>query len=276
MVNSNRGMTHYLERPGGRIAYEVAGPATGQLVVCIPGMGDVRSTFGHLSRQLVDAGFRVACMDLRGHGDSAATFDAYDDDATATDALALIHQLGAPAVVVGNSMGAAAAVLAAAHQPDVVASLVLIAPFVRPVPSPVLARWALRVAMAGPWSTRVWLSYLPALYPSRRGAEFESHRSEIAAAMRRPGRAAAFRRTTRTDHTPAWNAAQQLEVPALVVMGTQDPDFPDPAAEAHLIATTLGAQVVMATGAGHYPQQEFPEITGPAVVDYLTQQAPRG
>ena len=267
--------TRYHDRPGGRIAFDVAGPAAGPLVVGIPGMGDLRSTYRHLRPELTDAGCRVAVMDLRGHGDSDATFDAYDDEAAASDALALIEDLGGPAVIIGNSMGAGAAVIAAATRPDLVASLVLVGPFIRNIASPTATRWTFRLAMGGPWSTRIWLSYLPKLYPSRRGEDFEEHRRDIGMSLRRPGRAAAFRRTTRTDHAPAWEAAQAVTLPTLVVMGSKDPDFPDPAAEADLIARTLGGTTLMVPGGGHYPQSEFPEVTGAAVAAFVTRTGHR-
>lgn len=270
MPNSLGFEAQYVDRPDGRIAFDVTGPAAGPLVVCLPGMGDLRSTYRHLRPALADAGCRVAVMDLRGHGDSDATFDTYDDDAAASDALALIEDLGGPAVLVGNSMGAGASVIAAAARPELVTALVLIGPFVRNVPSSAVTRWALKAAMGGPWSTRVWLSYLPKLYPTRRGEDFDQHRKDVGIALRRPGRAAAFRRTTRTDHTPAWQAARKAALPTLVVMGSKDPDFPDPAAEADLIARTLGGTALMVPGGGHYPQSEFPEVTGPAVVDFVT------
>ncbi|MGB5952121.1 MAG: alpha/beta hydrolase [Ornithinimicrobium sp.] len=263
--------TLYLERPGGRIAFDISGPESGHLVVCLPGMGDLRSTYRHLRVGLTAAGCRVAVMDLRGHGDSDASFEAYDDEAAAADAIALIEALGGSGVVVGSSMGAGAAVVAAQARPDLVNGLVLIGPFVRNVPMPAIMRWAFRLAMGGPWSTRVWLSYLPTLYPSRRGEEFEEHRRDIAAAMRRPGRAAAFRRTTRTDHAPAWRAAQRVSAPTFILMGSEDPDFGDPAGEAELIARTVGGTAVMIPGAGHYPQMEFPDVTTPAIVDFVTE-----
>lgn len=269
MVTSHNDETTYLDRPGGRIAFDVTGPADGPLVVCIPGMGDLRSTYRHLRPALTDVGCRVAVVDLRGHGDSDATFEAYDDEAAASDALALIEALGGPAVLVGNSMGAGAAVLAAAARPEFVTALVLIGPFVRNVPSPVLTRWALRVAMAGPWSTRIWRSYLPKLYPTRRGKDFDQHLKDVGMALRRPGRAAAFRRTTRSDHNPAWQVAGKITRPTLVVMGSKDPDFPDPAKEADLVARTMSGTTLMVPGGGHYPQSEFPEVTGPAVVDFI-------
>ena len=52
-------------------------------------------------------------------------------------------------------------------------------------------------------------------------------------------------------------------------MGEQDPDFPDPAAEAGWIAQATRAQVVMVPEAGHYPQSQRPDITTAAGLDFL-------
>ena len=40
-------------------------------------MGDLRSVYRFLAPALVEARYRVATMDLRGHGDSDATFERY-------------------------------------------------------------------------------------------------------------------------------------------------------------------------------------------------------
>ena len=116
--------TQYLSRADGRIAYDVAGD--GPLVILVPGMGDIRSTFRLLAPELRAAGYRVALTDLRGHGDSDTDFAAYGDAETADDLTALIEELGGPAVAIGNSMGAGAAALAAAQRPDLISGLVLI------------------------------------------------------------------------------------------------------------------------------------------------------
>ena len=128
-----------LARPGGAIAYDVTG--NGPLVVCIPGMGELRSSYRYTVPALREAGLRVACMDLRGHGDSDATFDRYDDVAAGEDAVALADHLGASQIVlVGNSMGAGAAVWAAAERPELVAGVALLGPFVRNTPDEPAAR----------------------------------------------------------------------------------------------------------------------------------------
>lgn len=259
--------TRFLDRDEGRIAYEITGD--GPLVVAVPGMGDLRSTFRHLAPSLVDAGFRVAATDLRGHGDSDATFTEYDDEAAASDVLALIEHLGGPAVLVGNSMGAGAVTLVAARRPDLVRALVLIGPFVRNPATGAITMLMFRAMMGGPWAGRVWSSYLPSLYPGRRDEDFRAHRRAIVDSLRRPGRRRAFTATTHTSHAPVEAVLDRVRTPTLVVMGERDRDFPDPAAEAALVAERLNGRVVLVPEAGHYPHAEFPERTTPPILDFL-------
>ena len=258
--------TSYLSRPEGRIGYDVAGG--GLLVVLAPGMGDLRAGYRFLAPDLRAAGHRVACTDLRGHGDSDATFTYYGDEETADDVIALIEALGGPAVVVGNSMGAGSAVLAAAQRPGLVSGLVLVGPFVRNGKSSPVRR-LLRAAMAPRWAAVSWKSYLPKLYAGRRPADFGDYRDQVVASIRRPGYAKAFSRTTRTSHDPAGARLADVTAPTLVVMGEQDPDFLDPRAEADWIARALRAQVVMVPGAGHYPQSQRPDVTADAFLRFL-------
>ncbi len=258
--------TQYLDRGEGRIAYDVTG--SGPLVVAVPGMGELRSAYRHLSPALADAGFRVATMDLRGHGDSDTSFTAYDDPGTASDISALIEHLGGPALVIGNSMGAAASVIVAAENPSLVSGLVLIGPFVRNPSASAWQRMMFRVMMGGPWARLAWLSYYPTLVPSNKNADYAEHRSAIGAALARPGYSRAFRKTTHVSHAPAEAALPKVSTNVLVVMGTKDPDFPDQQAEAQFIVDRIGGRVVMVPDAGHYPQSEFPELTTPAVLEF--------
>jgi pimeloyl-ACP methyl ester carboxylesterase len=259
--------TAYLTRPDGRVAYDVAG--AGPLLVLLPGMGDLRATYRFLAPALRSAGYRVACADLRGHGDSDTTFTSYGDQETAGDTIALIEELGGPAVVIGNSMGAGAAVLAAAERPELVRGLVLIGPFVRNGQISALQRLLLRVAMARPWATTTWKAYLSKLYSGRRPADFDQYRDELVASLRRPGYTKAFSLTTRTDHTPAEQRLSEVSTPTLVVMGEQDPDFPQPRDEAEWIAHALSGDVVIVPDAGHYPHSQQPQLTADGVLPFL-------
>jgi len=107
------------------------------------------------------------------------------------------------------------------------------------------------------------------LTPGRRPADFGEYRDQVVAILRRPGYAKAFSATTRTSHDPAEARLADVTAPVLVVMGEQDPDFPDPRAEADWIARALRGHVVMVSEAGHYPQSQRPGITTGAVLRFL-------
>lgn len=257
----------FLDRPEGRIGYDIGGD--GPLVVLVPGMGDLRSAYRFLAPALRQQGYRVACTDLRGHGDSDATFTFYGDVETADDIIALIEELEGPAVVVGNSMGAGAAAYAAAERPDLISGLVLVGPFVRNGKTTAMQRVLLRVAMARPWAAMSWNSYLPKLYKGQLPVDFDEYRRTIVASLRRPGYAKSFSLTTRTDHAMAESRLGEVAAPTMVVMGELDPDFPDPHAEAEWISHTLHGSVVMVPDAGHYPQSQQPDITTKSVLSFL-------
>src|SRR5437868_6775340 len=187
--------TAYLARPHGRLGYDVAG--AGPLVVLVPGMGDLRDTYRFLAPALREAGYRVAATDLRGHGDSDTSFNSYGDPETGGDIVALIEELGGRAVVIGNSMGAGAAAVAAADRAELVRGLVLLGPFVRNGKISAMQRIMLRVAMAPVWAASSWKMYLPKLYAGQRPADFEEYRGKVVASLRRPSYAKSFSLTTR-------------------------------------------------------------------------------
>jgi pimeloyl-ACP methyl ester carboxylesterase len=259
--------TLFVTRPEGRIGYEVAG--CGRLIVLVPGMGDLRSTYRFLAPALVAAGFRVASVDLRGHGDSDTTFSSYGDAETSSDVEALIEELGGPAVVVGNSMSAGSSVILAAQRPEMISGLVLVGPFVRNGATSVMQRIMLRVAMAPLWAASAWKAYMPKLYAGDRPVDFDEHRSRVVASLWRTGYAKAFSLTTRTDHDAAEACLPMVSAQTIVVMGAQDPDFPDPVAEAAWIANTLHGEVVMVPNAGHYPHSQQPDLVNEAVFMFL-------
>jgi pimeloyl-ACP methyl ester carboxylesterase len=265
--------TSYLLRPEGRIGYDVGG--VGPLIILVPGMGDLRAAYRFLAPELRAAGYRVASTDLRGHGDSDSNFASYGDVETASDIVALVEELGGPAIVVGNSMGAGAAAFAAADRPELIDALILVGPFVRNGETNAMQKLLLRVAMARPWVALSWNGYLPKLYKGTLPDDFSDYRRDVVKSLRRPGYAKSFSLTTRTDHTPAEQRLGEIKVPTLVIMGEKDPDFPDPRVEADWIGQTMNANVVMVPDAGHYPQSQQPRITTDAVLSFLETVARR-
>ncbi|HEY1427936.1 MAG TPA: alpha/beta fold hydrolase [Candidatus Tumulicola sp.] len=114
-------MTRHLKVAGGSLAHDDTG--TGPLVICMPGMGDVRATYRFSTPLLVAAGFRVVTLDVRGMGETSVKWDDYSVAGLGDDIVKLIEAVDAgPAHVVGNSMAAGAAIVAAANRPDLVRS----------------------------------------------------------------------------------------------------------------------------------------------------------
>jgi len=81
--------TQYLEHENGQIAYDESG--SGPLVICVPSMGDLRAEYRLLTPQLTAAGFRVVCMDVRGHGESSTAWGDFSVAGVGSDILALIQ-----------------------------------------------------------------------------------------------------------------------------------------------------------------------------------------
>ena len=111
-------MTEFVEVPGGKLSYEVTGE--GPLVVLSAGIGDRRQVYRFLAPELAQAGYRVASVDLRGHGDSSLGWPSITRTDVAGDLIAVIRHLGGPAVIVGHSISGGAATIAAAKAPELV------------------------------------------------------------------------------------------------------------------------------------------------------------
>lgn len=262
-------MTQYLELTKGRIAYEIFGKE-GPLVIGTPGLGDVRQVYRFLAPRITAEGFRFAAMDPRGAGESTAGWDEYSDKAVASDMIALAEHLGGRPVLMGNSFSAGSAVIAATDRPDLVAGLVLIAPFVRSVKIPVWMVWAFRAMLAPPWGRSVWTWYYRSrMYPGSPPIDIVSYAAGLSGSLKEPGRMAALRGYAADDHSESGSRIDKVDVPVLVIMGSGDPDFPDPKAEALLLGERMSADVELIDGAGHYPQAEYPDLVAEKVLTFL-------
>ncbi|MCF4121440.1 alpha/beta hydrolase [Antribacter sp. KLBMP9083] len=262
--------TRFLDRPDGRLAYHVTGPDDAPLAVALHGMGANRHAFRLLAPALVEAGFRVASLDLRGHGESTAVWPAYDAERVAEDAIALVHELGGgPAVLVGSSVSSGAVTFAAARSPQDVAGIVLVgATTIQRPMNPVmrLAFWAVT------HSVTLWGTFYRSLFKAGRPAGFADDTAGLLRQLREPGRLHAVAAVL--EPTSVWWAdgpAAEVTCPVLVVMGTRDPDFKDAAAEARAAVgafTGTEAQLLLVQGAGHYPFLETPDEVGPAIAAF--------
>jgi pimeloyl-ACP methyl ester carboxylesterase len=131
-----------------------------------------------------------------------------------------------------------------------------------------------RLLLLKPWGPAVWHAYYRRLYPGRPPADLDAHRALIRRSMRRGDHWRSFVRTTRGGHGEAEARLGAVRAPALVVMGSKDPDWKDPAAEARFVADALRGELLMVPDAGHYPMAEYPEVVSPAVIGFVQRVRP--
>lgn len=260
------------DRPDGHLAYTVTG--AGPLVIASPGMGDLRTVFRDLVGPLVAAGFRVACVDLRGHGASATTFRTHGTGPTASDLAALVEHLGGPAVLIGHSISAGSAAIVAAERPELVSALVMLDPHLQIHPAGLMARLQTQL-IRRPFGAAIWTAYYRSLHRGRRAPWYDEHVAAVHAALRDPGRMRSFGALARAlVGSPTPVPVERVTAPTLVVHSEQDPEFADPAGElayalAHLTSSprTVG---LLVPDAGHYPHSQRPDLLVPAVLDLIT------
>lgn len=260
-------MLENLETTEGTIAYEVSG--SGPLVILAHGMGDSRHSYRFVVPELVAAGYRVANVDLRGCGDSTATWPSYSRTDIAGDLVAVARHLGGPAVIVGQSISGGAATIAAATAPDIIVGAVELAPFTRTQSVDLVGLLRHRHHRAGTiqlakvmmtGSLKAWLTYLDLAIPAK-PADWAAERSRIETTLRRPERMAALRAMTKTSPADAGTHLKDVSCPVLIVEGSADPDWADPRAEGTKILGDLPAgvgELRVIDGAGHYPHTETP------------------
>ncbi len=281
MINNQTSLAGFLDVAGGRIAYDVAGD--GPLVVLSPGMGDTRSTYRFLAPLIVNAGYRVASVDLRGHGESSTGWRTYSRADTASDLIQVIRKLGGPAAIVGQSFSGGSATIAAATNPDLVRAIVEIDPFTRP---PKISLTALlrnapyrrgmlllaRFIFGG--SLEAWSKYLDLAYPGRKPVDWDAWLAALKMNLRESGRAEAARKMGSSKPVDAAAQLANVRCPALVIMGSHDSDFPDPEAEAAAIVALLPAglgRYQMIENAGHYPHGQYPGEVAAALLPFLAE-----
>lgn len=271
---SDSGSTHFLDLPDGRMAYDDVG--AGPLIVATPAMLDLRSELRFLTPRLIDAGFRVVTIDQRGMGETSGQWPAYGSTPMAHDLIALLRHLDAgPAIIYGTSNGAAAGVYIAAEAPELVRGLVLAGPFVRDGKMSWVQQQLTNVMKIPFLTLPIYMSYFSKWEP-KPPPDFDDHAAKLRANFKDPSRRNVIRAYIfEQSHREAELRLDRVKVPSLVIMGTGDVDWPDPAAEAKWIVDKLGSELLMLDGAGHHPHVEYPEDVARAVTDFA-QRLPGG
>ncbi|MBA2504594.1 MAG: alpha/beta fold hydrolase [Thermoleophilaceae bacterium] len=212
-----------------------AGPA----VVLLHGLTATRRHVLSGSRFLERSGHRVVAYDARGHGasDPASSY-AYPEQVA--DLAGLIEERGLERpVLVGQSMGAAAAMAYALAEPGRVGGLVQITPAYdgAPQPDPRWERLAEGLERAGvdgfmaAYEPKVDLRYREVVETfTRQRLSRHSHPDAVAAALREVPRSTAFE---------GLNGLEALDLPVLIIATRDDADPEHPLAVAEVYAERL-------------------------------------
>lgn len=261
--------TQFITIEGGEIAFEDTG-GNGPAVLAIPGMGDLRSEYRFLRPALQQAGYRVITMDARGYGETSARWSDYSARAVGRDAVAVLKHLGAgPATIMGNSFAAGSALWAAQDAPEQVNGVVLLGPILRDLEPTFVQKLSLKIGFAGPWRVGFWTMYWDTLFPTSKPADHAQVKAAITQNLREPGRMEALIAMLGLSKSDTAAILEKTKVPALIVMGTRDPDFTDAVEEARMLAGKLEAETMIVDGAGHYPHAELPDQVSPRILSFL-------
>jgi pimeloyl-ACP methyl ester carboxylesterase len=161
----------------------------------------------------------------------------------------VIRHLSGPAVIVDHSISGGAATIAAAKAPELVSGIVELNPFTRTQSLKVGALFRIRryrrgiILLLGTQTLRsLWLRtrYLNLAYPTK-PADWDSYLAAMRAKLTGPGQMAEFIKTGKSTPADAGQQLANVHCPALIIMGTADPDYADPKAEGDAIAAAMPA-----------------------------------
>ncbi|MCK0113766.1 alpha/beta hydrolase [Ornithinimicrobium sp. F0845] len=263
---------HHLEVNGGQLAYALEGSGTPPVVLLHAGYVDHRMyarELEHLARRTT-----TVAPDARTHGQSSTAMAPFRH---CDDVAALVRHLDlGPAVLIGTSMGAGAAVDTALEHPDAVRALVLSGAgtseptFTSPEALELLHRAEQAVARqdVAAWleATLAW-----AAGPERDLSDVDAAVGELLSDLHQE-----FVRThIRPGVVPpeavakSWERLDEITVPVLGIVGELDFTDHHEMTERAVSAVRDGRGVVRIPNAGHYPNLEQPTAWERAVDDFL-------
>jgi pimeloyl-ACP methyl ester carboxylesterase len=240
------------------LAHDDLGPESGPAVLLVHGHPFDRSMWRPQAERLARDGYRVVVPDLRGYGESKSQDTQTGLDVFADDLVALADHLALERFVLGGlSMGGQIVMQLIADRPERVTALLLADTF--PGLDTPAAKQA-RIDTAARILEEGMRDYADELLPKMISRTTRATRPDVEAHVRRmmrnapgEGAAAALRgRAERPDYTPT---LKNIQVPTLVVVGSED-EF-TPVADAELIHREIaGSALVVIEGAGHLPNLE--------------------
>jgi len=252
----------------------------GEVVVCLHGFPDDASTYDGLATSLVDAGYRVAAVNLRGYSPSPLDGSLALDDLV-NDILAVIDELSpdAPVSLVGHDYGAQLGYSAMARFPQRFRRAVLLAGA-----HPAFVRRNARRSVRQIWMSRYIVFFQLGRYADRRVARRDfayieklwrrwapgftfpaEHTAQVKATLRAsmPAPVAIYRSSGFTV------PAEDIPVPTLYITGADDGCALPFLADGQETLFTAGYKAETWSHTGHFPHLEQPDRTAATVMEWL-------
>ncbi|MET8850446.1 alpha/beta fold hydrolase [Amycolatopsis sp. NPDC004625] len=252
------------------LAYDDLG--SGRPVLLVHGHPFDRSMWRPQAEYLADRGHRVITPDLRGYGESPTEDTRTGLDVFANDLIGLADHLELTSFVLGGlSMGGQIAMQLVQDHPGRVDTLLLADTFASlDTPQAKQARYDTADRITDEGMERYAEELLPKMISKRTRAtrpDVEAHVRRMMRTAPSRGAAAALRgRAERPDYT---GTLASIDVPTLVVVGSED-EF-TPVADAELIHREIRTStLVVIEGAGHLPNLERETEFDDAFSTFLT------
>ena len=254
----------------GDLAWHDLGAGTGPSLVLLHGFTQTARCWGPFDDALAER-WPVRLVDAPGHGDSVC------DHADVVEAAELLGRAGGHATYVGYSMGGRVALRLALDRPELVERLVLIgaSPGIEDHAEREQRRHrdealADRIEVVGVAKfLDEWLTQ-----PLFRGLSPEAAHRDERLRNRAASLAASLRCAGIGAQVPLWQRLDELEMPALLVVGADDDKYGE-IAERMRDHIGANATVQRVAGAGHTAHLEQPHRSARHVLDWLARTAIR-
>jgi 3-oxoadipate enol-lactonase len=259
---------------GINVNYTLDGPATGPVVMLSNSLAS-NLTMWDPQMPVLTSRYRVLRYDTRGHGGTEAPAGPYTLETLAEDARGLLHALGIPRVhFVGLSMGGMIGQLLGLEAPELLQSLVLCDTMSR-VPPEAKPLWEERIHTA---STQGMAPLVEPTVARWFTAPFRAQHPEVVDQVRTMIRSTLPEGYTGCCHAIAGlNLTERLQaitVPALIIVGEDDPGTPV-AASRTIQEQIPGSALVILPAAAHLSNLEQPEAFTQALTQFLAQHTAR-
>jgi 3-oxoadipate enol-lactonase len=262
-----------LPLPGRRLYYDLAGPEAGPVVCITHSLASDGGSWAEQAPPLLQAGFRVLRLDMRGHGGSDPVAGDYTmqalagDVATVLDALAIprVHYIG---LSIGGMIGQAFAI---EHSAKLISAMWC--DTLPASPSGAAAMWEERMSIVRranslePLADGTVERWFTDAFKSSRPGRWKQIRDTAAATTPAGflGCSAAIMNFDFTAKLPS------LRIPVLVVCGAEDPGTP--ASENRRLAGLVpGGRYEEIPGMRHFPNVEAPDAFNRIMIGWLETQ----